>query len=518
MNKSLNEAKWVNSYTHSLSPDPSSENHPREVQEHYSWVKPTRVPDPKLLLWNTQLGNQMALEKPLSTSELFYYSGNEQPRQAKPFAQNYGGHQFGHWANQLGDGRAITLGEITKEGQSWEIQLKGSGATPYSRRGDGKAVLRSSLREFYASELNYNLGVATTRALALVETGESVIRDLFYDGNPKEEPGAVLTRISSSFIRFGSFELFSYRRERDKAQKLFNYVLEKFYPNLIQNDNPVELFFETICTRTAHLIADWMRYGFVHGVMNTDNMSILGQTIDYGPYAWIEDFSLSFTPNTTDLPGRRYCYGRQPYIAQWNLERLAISLKDLGLTTEGFQKGIESYQKIFSEKNKKDFSLKLGFEKKLSEDEELKLQLFSLLENLEIDFTLFFRLLSKIIKKEIDSASFLQKSSYKKITETDLDTLNFWLKAYQNRMLKEERSIEDISLNMKKVNPAIIYRNYMTHLICEDLSQGTLNRAEELFAIIQDPFNEKWESTNWFIKRPDWANQTPGCTMLSCSS
>lgn len=518
MPSSLNQSQWVNSFTTALTADPLDEPKPREVLAHYSLVKPTPVPNPKLLLWNPTLAEQMGVVLPNSPEELNFYAGNAVPKQAAPFAQCYGGHQFGHWANQLGDGRAITLGEICHMKQNWEIQLKGSGITPYSRNGDGKAVLRSSLREFFASEYNHALGVATTRALTLISTGESVIRDLFYDGNPAEEPGAIVTRVASSFIRFGNFEIFSARNDRENLQKLFTYVLENFYPELLEQANPADSFYEILCTKTANLISQWMKFGFVHGVMNTDNMSILGLTIDYGPYAWLENFSLSFTPNTTDLPGRRYCYGRQPYIAQWNLEKLAVALKDIGLSKMGFQKSIETYQQQFVEQNKNDFSTKLGLSKLFGEDEQLKTSLFYLLERLELDFTLFFRQLSKYLREEIDIRDFINDVSYKDLSTSDLASLQDWLDQYKNRLLKEETAFSQISIEMEKTNPAIIYRNYMTHILCEDLIKDQLYKAEELFLILQNPFDKKWEKSDWFNKRPIWANETPGCTMLSCSS
>ena len=246
----------------------------------------------------------------------------------QPYAARYGGHQFGHWAGQLGDGRAITLGEVVgPDGARQDLQLKGAGPTPYSRTADGRAVLRSSVREFMCSEAMHHLGVPTTRALSLVSTGESVVRDMFYDGHPQAEPGAIVCRVAPSFVRFGNFEILAAHQELDALKRLADYVIATHFPELgAPSAEAYARWFEEICRRTAVMIAEWMRVGFVHGVMNTDNMSILGLTIDYGPYGWLEGFDPGWTPNTTDAGGRRYRYGNQPQIAQWNLVRLANAL------------------------------------------------------------------------------------------------------------------------------------------------------------------------------------------------
>jgi uncharacterized protein YdiU (UPF0061 family) len=249
----------------------------------------------------------------------------------RPYAARYGGHQFGVWAGQLGDGRAITLGELMpRPGERWELQLKGAGRTPYSRTADGRAVLRSSVREFLCSEAMHFLGVPTTRALSLVATGDIVVRDMFYDGNPMPEPGAVVCRVAPSFVRFGNFEIHASRGENELLQRLADYIITEHFKELGPPTPEVyKLWFEEVCRRTGVMIAHWMRVGFVHGVMNTDNMSILGLTIDYGPYGWLEGYDPAWTPNTTDLPGRRYAYGRQPDVAAWNLARLANALGPL---------------------------------------------------------------------------------------------------------------------------------------------------------------------------------------------
>ena len=239
-----------------------------------------------------------------------------------------GGHQFGHWAGQLGDGRAISLGEaVLADGQRRELQLKGAGPTPYSRSADGRAVLRSSIREFLCSEAMHHLGIPTTRALSLVGTGEGVVRDMFYDGHPEVEPGAIVCRVAPSFLRFGHFELPSQRGDTSLLQALADFCIARDFPHLRGRGEPLYAdWFAEVCERTARLVAGWMRVGFVHGVLNTDNMSILGLAIDYGPYGWIDAYDPDWTPNTTDATGRRYRFGWQPRVANWNLGQLARAL------------------------------------------------------------------------------------------------------------------------------------------------------------------------------------------------
>src|SRR5207302_5397861 len=290
-------------------------------------------------------------------------AGNLVTPTMRPFAARYGGHQFGSWAGQLGDGRAISLGELTgRDGSSWEIQLKGAGRTPYSRQGDGRAVLRSSLREFMCSEAMFQLGVPTTRALSLVGTGEPVIRDMFYDGHPRPEPGAIVCRVAPSFVRFGNFQILAANNELDALKRLADYVIREHFAGHSYAD-----WYQEVCRRTALLMVDWMRLGFVHGVMNTDNLSILGVTIDYGPYGWLEGYDPMWTPNTTDAQGRRYCYGNQPGIAQWNLARLAEALLPL-VEREKLEEGLNLYADTFNDGWRRALAQKLGL---ASPDEEL---------------------------------------------------------------------------------------------------------------------------------------------------
>src|SRR4051794_12474969 len=347
----IDQATFSNSFADELRGDPSIDNRPRQVPGYcYSAAAPTAVRDPQLLAWSDDLAAFLGLARPSRRGPAVdLRAGNLVTPTMRPFAARYGGHQFGSWAGQLGDGRAISLGELTaRDGSSWELQLKGSGRTPYSRQGDGRAVLRSSLREFLCSESMHHLGVPTTRALSLVATGDTVIRDMFYSGDPRPEPGAIVARVAPTFIRFGNFELMTDRREPDNLRALADYVLRHHYPELGPPSEGVYIrWFEEICRRTAVMIAHWMAVGFVHGVMNTDNMSILGVTIDYGPYGWLEPYEPEWTPNTTDFGSRRYAYGQQPAVAMWNLSMLARSLYPLVSDEEGLLRGLEEYRSTF---------------------------------------------------------------------------------------------------------------------------------------------------------------------------
>jgi len=348
--KTLETLEIDTSFINTLPGDPILENYTRQVPKAcYSHVQPEAFPKASLIACSKEMTILLGLKPEECESELFtrVFSGTELLENMQPYSCCYGGHQFGNWAGQLGDGRAINLGDVcAPDGQQWTLQLKGSGPTPYSRSADGLAVLRSSVREYLCSEAMHHLGVPTTRALCLIATGESVVRDMFYDGHPKKEPGAVVCRVAPSFLRFGSYQLPAARNDLDLLRQLADYTIEHHFEHLIADGGAIDAavysaWFEEVCSRTATLMVDWMRVGFVHGVMNTDNLSILGLTIDYGPYGWLEDYDPDWTPNTTDAGGRRYRFGHQPQIAHWNLVQLANAVYPLVDAAEPLQLAVD---------------------------------------------------------------------------------------------------------------------------------------------------------------------------------
>src|SRR5256714_11115733 len=388
----LAQARFQGTFVRDLPGDPVLVTIPRQVSNAcYTRVEPTPVAAPKLLAWSDALGEVLGLSRP-SAEAVEVLGGNRVLPAMQPYAARYGGHQFGHWAGQLGDGRAITLAEIiATDGSRQELQLKGAGKTPYSRTADGRAVLRSSVREFMCSEAMFHLGVPTTRALSLAATGEPVIRDMFYDGHPRPEPGAIVCRVAPSFVRFGNFQILAANNEMDALKRLADYVIREHFAG-----HSSASWYQEVCRRTALLMVDWMRLGFVHGVMNTDNMSILGLTIDYGPYGWLEGYDPAWTPNTTDAQGRRYCYGNQPHIAQWNLARLAEALLPI-VSREELEAGLNLYADTFNPAWQRALAQKLGLAAlDKPGDDELTKELLEALLEAETDFTLFFRNLAAL--------------------------------------------------------------------------------------------------------------------------
>jgi uncharacterized protein YdiU (UPF0061 family) len=503
----LCDLAFQNEFVRHLPADPVSLNRPRPVRNAaYTRVEPTPVAAPRLLAWSDRLGEELGIARPAQPDgpEAEVLAGNRVLSGMQPYAARYGGHQFGHWAGQLGDGRAITLGEmIAADGTRQELQLKGAGLTPYSRTADGRAVLRSSLREFGCSEAMHHLGVPTTRALSLVATGEEVIRDMFYDGHPRPEPGAVVCRVAPSFLRFGNFQILAAQEEHDLLKKLADFALQNHFP---QQRDVAEMFRE-VCRRTGLLMADWMRLGFVHGVMNTDNLSLLGLTIDYGPYGWLEGYDLEWTPNTTDAEGRRYCYGNQPHIAQWNLVRLAEALLPLVQDKAPLEAALGVYADTFSEAWRKALAAKLGLAA-LDQpgDDELVSTLFALLAEKETDFTIFFRNLATPAVESLQPAYYTDDISVR---------LGDWLKVYEKRIQNEK----DRETRMNSVNPKYVFRNYLAQQAIDAIEQrGDTSVLERLMAVLEHPYDEQPAHVEFAARRPEWARHKAGCSALSCSS
>lgn len=504
-----------------LPADHLSVNMPRHVLEAcFSFVE-TKVPsNPKMLHISASFLEQLGVEIGNEEEFLKVVSGAIPYPSAKQYAMCYGGHQFGNWAGQLGDGRAINIVELNIGSENWKFQLKGAGPTPYSRRGDGLAVLRSSIREYLCSEAMHHLGVPTTRALSLVTTGDQVPRDIMYSGDVKDEPGAIVCRVSPSFVRFGNVEIFASRGDTENLTKLVDFVIKEHYPHLGEPSKETYLrFFEEVVNRTKTMIVHWQRVGFVHGVMNTDNMSILGLTIDYGPYGWLEDYDPKWTPNTTDSQHRRYRYGNQASIALWNLVQLANALYPLIDEAPPLEKILDGFKKEYLAEYHDMMRAKVGFERRTSIDAQLIDELKELLESSSMDMTIFFRNLSQFEDANsfiavVREASYLGEEQF----DTFLDSWMSWLNDYAVRINAEKRSREDRIRSMNAVNPKYVLRNYMAQLAIEAAEQGDYKLIDELYQLLLRPYDEQPEMEKWFVKRPDWALDKVGCSMLSCSS
>ncbi|WP_417390148.1 protein adenylyltransferase SelO [Gimesia sp.] len=530
--KNLQDLEFDNQFTREMPADLETENFRRQVsQACYSRVSPTKVRQPQLVAYSKEVADLLDLSTAAVKSDEFaeVFAGNQVLEGMDPFAMCYGGHQFGNWAGQLGDGRAINLGEVlNQKGEHWTLQLKGAGPTPYSRTADGLAVLRSSVREFLCSEAMYHLGVPTTRALSLVLTGEQVLRDMFYDGNPQREPGAVVCRVAPSFLRFGNYQIFASRGEIEPLQKLIDYTIRTDFPELGEPSREVYLrWFEEVCRRTADMIIHWMRVGFVHGVMNTDNMSILGLTIDYGPYGWLEDYDPNWTPNTTDAAGRRYRFGNQPQIALWNLVQLANAIFPLIEDAEPLQQSLDEYADGFEQGFQQMMADKLGFST-LQRETDLPLieELQQVLQLVETDMTIFFRRLA-FLKAEgeptSDAAELmapLMDAYYDpaKVTGDVRAKIVDWLQRYLNRLREEQSSDVERREGMNLVNPKYVLRNYLAQLAIDKAAAGDFSLVNELLELLRHPYDEQPGQEEYADKRPEWARNRPGCSMLSCSS
>ena len=515
--------RFDNAFVRELPGDPETGARARQVEGAlWSAVAPTSVAAPRLIAAADELVALLGLSpRDLASPEFAeVFGGNRLLPGMSPYAANYGGHQFGHWAGQLGDGRAISLGEtVNAAGQRWELQLKGAGRTPYSRGADGRAVLRSSVREFLCSEAMFHLGVPTTRALCLVGTGESVMRDMFYDGRPAAEPGAIVCRVAPSFLRFGNFELPASRGDVALLETLVDFTLRRDFPELVGTPQQQRAaWFAEVARRTARMVVEWMRVGFVHGVMNTDNMSILGLTIDYGPYGWIDNFDPDWTPNTTDAQGRRYRFGAQPQIAYWNLQRLAQALAPLFEDTAPLEAGLQAYVDTFMACDRSMIAAKLGLREAGDDDIALMRDLYSLLQAGEVDMTLFFRALADIDSVALDPMP-LEPAFYaaEKRRAIDTDLLD-WLARYAARLHRDARPEAERRAGMNAANPRYVLRNYLAQQAIDRATAGDESGIAELLDVMRRPYDDQPGREAFAARRPDWARERAGCSMLSCSS
>jgi serine/tyrosine/threonine adenylyltransferase len=531
----LDALRWDHRFTTLLPADSEPTNRRRQViGAAFSRVVPTPVSAPRTLAWSQEVAALLGLPEELVGSQDFaeVFGGNRVPSGADPFAMCYGGHQFGNWAGQLGDGRAIAIGEmIDTNGNHQTLQLKGPGPTPYSRTADGRAVLRSSIREFLCSEAMFHLGVATTRALSLVSTGDPVMRDMLYDGNPAPEPGAIVCRVSPSFTRFGNFQLPASRGDLDLLRALVTTTIATDFPDLVAGtltfEEQVVAFFREVVVRTAALAVDWMRVGFVHGVLNTDNMSILGLTIDFGPYGWLENYDPDWTPNTTDASQRRYRYGMQPAVMGWNLAQLANALVPLVGSTEPLQEALDQYRVTYGERFASMTATRMGWGSPLPGDSELINDLHALFRRTETDYLIFHRNLAAV---PIDTTGAVSDSelvralmdAYYLPDELSGDLLAdtaAWLRRWAARVVEggvidaaERRS------QMNGMNPKFVLRNWIAQEVIDAATAGDPSMISTVLEILRHPYEDQPGREHWAQRRPDWARTKVGCSMLSCSS
>ena len=496
--------------------DFSGKKHQRQTPDIvFCTVKPVEFENPKLISFNENLSEEIGLGDFLE-GDLDFLAGKNLPENIHTYATAYAGHQFGNWAGQLGDGRAIYIGEIKNNlGKKAELQYKGAGATPYSRTADGRAVLRSSVREYLMSEAMHFLGIKTTRALSLVKTGEKVLRDEQYNGNAQYEEGAVIIRTAESFLRFGHFELLSARKELDTLKNLADFTIENYFTEISANDiEKYAKWFKKISEKTADLIVEWFRVGFVHGVMNTDNMSVLGLTIDYGPFSFLDEYDLNFTPNTTDLPGRRYAFGNQGKVAQWNLWQLANALSPLINDQKVLEEILNNFNTYFWKKHDEMLAKKFGFNEILDEDLEFFTQWQSMMQDLKIDYTLFFNQLEMV--SESSDFSFFIETFYQDLNEEAEISFNNFLNVYSRRLQKNKILREASQQLMAKNNPKFILRNYLLFECIAELNDGKTELLEKLQIALKQPYIKIYPEFS--IKRPAKYEGVVGCSSLSCSS
>lgn len=472
----------------------------------FTRLMPTPLPEPYLVCASASSAQLIGLDPAEFASREFIetFSGNRTPESAVPVAAVYSGHQFGVWAGQLGDGRAILLGDVpdcSGSGNGWlELQLKGSGLTPYSRMGDGRAVLRSSIREFLCSEAMHGLGIATSRALCVTGSDQYVMRE-------RPETAAVVTRIAPTFVRFGSFEHWYYNGRLEELRTLADYVIDRFTPALRAADNPYQALLQEATRRTAHLMAAWQSVGFMHGVMNTDNMSILGLTLDYGPFGFMEGFDPQHICNHTDRQGR-YSYRMQPQMAEWNCYALGQALLPLIGSVDATKAALAPFQADYVARLDQLLHAKLGLVGTQQSDRALFDAMFDLMQANHVDFTLFFRLLCDL---RTDDAS--QDAP---LRDLFIDRAGFdaWAAQYRSRLRQENSPDTRRRLAMQATNPKYVLRNYLAQVAIEKAQNKDFSEVARLLSILEKPFDEQPEHAAYAALPPDWASRLE----VSCSS
>ena len=474
----------------------------------YTRLEPLPLPNPQLVAVSRDVADLLGLPPEFLNSPQFaeIFAGNRRLPGSAPLAAVYSGHQFGVWAGQLGDGRAHLLGGLRNELGHWEIQLKGAGRTPYSRGADGRAVLRSSIREFLCSEAMAGLGVPTTRALCVIGADQPVYRE-------EVETAAVVTRVAPGFVRFGSFEHWASRDRGDELRQLADYVIDTFRPECRAAANPYDALLRDVSRRTGELIAHWMAIGFMHGVMNTDNMSILGLTLDYGPFGFMEAFDAGHICNHSDHRGR-YTYRNQPHVAQWNLYCLADALHSLvGGALPARQAVDDTYGEAFETTFERLLRAKLGLRAGLPDDEAFIGETFAFLQQHRPDFTLFFRRLSRL-PATVDAADTARTDAPLRDLFVDRAACDAWLQRWRARLAQTPWADAERQAAMLAANPKYVLRNWLAEVAIRHARAGDFSEVQRLLICLRQPYAEQPEFEDYAALPPDWASGLE----VSCSS
>jgi serine/tyrosine/threonine adenylyltransferase len=465
----------------------------------YASVSPTPLPQPHWVARSLPLARELGLDEEWLRSEdaLLTFTGNRVPEGTHTRASVYSGHQFGNWAGQLGDGRALLLGELDTPQGTREIQLKGAGLTPFSRMGDGRAVLRSSIREFLCSEAMHALGIPTTRALCITGSPQPVRRETI-------ETAAVVTRTAPSFIRFGHFEHFSYGDRHDELRRLADHVIDRFYPACRDTANSYATLLQAVSERTAHLMAQWQAVGFCHGVMNTDNMSILGLTLDYGPFQFMDGFNPDHICNHTDTGGR-YAYNRQPQVAYWNLFCLGQAMLPLIGEPDDAMAALESYKTVFPAALTQRMAAKLGLSADHPHAKPLIDSTLHMLAAERTDYPLFWHRLSGWLANPAEATPLHDLFA-------DRSRCDAWMKQFQEHTSQHHQA-PDANLASKN-NPKYVLRNHLAQTAIAQAERGDVGMVAELLSVLHTPFAEHPAHESWAALPPDWAAHIE----ISCSS
>ncbi|WP_425669501.1 protein adenylyltransferase SelO [Vibrio owensii] len=481
-------------FTHRFSELPSA---------FFTYVTPQLLDNTRWVVWNGEFAQQFGLPATENEELLNVFAGQKEFAPFAPLAMKYAGHQFGVYNPDLGDGRGLLLAEMQHQDGTWfDIHLKGAGLTPYSRMGDGRAVLRSTIREYLCSEAMAGLGIPTTRALGMMDSDTPVYRE-------KMEYGALLIRVAETHIRFGHFEHFFYTNQLAEQKLLADKVIEWHFPECSQAEKPYAAMFESVVEKTAEMIAYWQAYGFAHGVMNTDNMSILGQTFDYGPFGFLDDYDPNYICNHSDYQGR-YAFEQQPRIALWNLSALAHSLSPL-VQRDDLEAALGKFEVRLSQKFSELMRAKLGLHTKVDEDGRLFEAMFELLNQNKADYTRFFRELSNLDMKSPQAVIDLF---------IDREAASAWVDLYLARCeLEVDENGERVSAQtrcekMRRTNPKYILRNYLAQLAIDKAEEGDFSEVNRLAELLKRPYDEQPEFDDYAKLPPEWGKKME----ISCSS